>query len=60
MMALLAHMTKEASDAIGQLMLVLGLAALTVLVFAIWGLVALIRFLTRDDGSDGEDRERPE
>jgi uncharacterized paraquat-inducible protein A len=61
MLAILAHMTKEQSDAIGMLVLTVAVAAAVVLALLVWAVVAATRRIRRrslrDDPDDtGNDR----
>jgi hypothetical protein len=53
-MPVLAHMTEEASRAIGFAVLLLFLAAVTIVAFVIWGIVALVRSSGKRNDEKGD------
>jgi tellurite resistance protein TehA-like permease len=46
-MPILAHLTEEASRAIGTAVLIVFLAAVTLIVAVVWGIVLLVRSIRR-------------
>lgn len=54
------HMTEEASRGIGIALAILAVAVITLAVFAVWGLVLLMRFLRRRDVTRPESNRREE